>query len=341
MKILATTMAALLICSATAAAGDPPAWQAMLGELPKTEKAGFGGLCGIAVEPATGTVWINLSDQGFYRSEDQAKTFKRASARQPRGRTETPGCLLLDPTGKTRHMVTALVYGSPIAVSKDQGVTWKLMDGRSAHIDWCAVDWTDPDMKFVLAMKHEAGGLLLVSRDGGASFTEAGKGYGPGWIFDGQTAVVAQVPAKDQPTPRLLRTTDGGKSWKPCAAYRPVGTESTQALPRWHDGKLYWLVEGALICSDNKGETWQKIAAVKDGRYGPVFGKSAQHMFLLTRAGIIESTDAGATWAGPIAPPPAALKGIHGLTWLAYDPQGDILYLMTMGSDLFKLARKK
>jgi hypothetical protein len=341
MRNLATTLAALLVFWVTATAGDPPAWQAMLGELPKTEKAGFGGLCGIVVDPGTGTIWINLSDRGFYRSDDQARTFKRVSSSQPRGRTETPGCLLLDPSGRTKHLVTALVYGSPIAVSRDQGVTWKLMDARSAHVDWCAVDWTDPDMKFVLVMKHEAGGLLLVSRDGGATFTEVGKGYGPGWIFDGHAAVVAQPPSKDRPTARLLRTTDGGRSWTPCAAYRPVGTESTQSLPRWHDGKLYWLVEGALIASDNKGATWQKIAAVKDGRYGPVFGRSPRHMFLLTKAGIVESTDGGAAWSKPINPPLPAVKGIDGLTWLAYDPKGDVLYLMTMGSDLFKLARKR
>jgi hypothetical protein len=341
VRDFAAILTVLFVMPVPAPAGDPPAWQPMLGDLVKTEKAGFGGLCGIAVDPSTGTLWINLSDRGFYRSEDQAATFKRASAQQPRGRTETPGCLLLDPTGRTRLLVTALVYGSPIGVSEDQGVRWKFMDARSAHVDWCAVNWMDPDRKFVLAMKHEAGGLLLLSRDGGASFTEVGKGFGPGWILDGQTAVVAQIATKDRLTARLLRTTDGGKSWQPCAAYRPVGVESTQALPRWQDGKLYWLVDGALIASADKGASWQRLAAVRDGRYGPVFGKSPRHLFLLTKAGIIESTDGGATWSNPIIPPPPAVKGIHGLTWLAYDQKNDVLYLMTMGSDLFKLERKR
>jgi hypothetical protein len=34
------------------------------------------------------------------------------------------------------------------------------LDNKSLHIDWCAVDWTTPDLKFVLALKHESGGLL-------------------------------------------------------------------------------------------------------------------------------------------------------------------------------------
>jgi hypothetical protein len=109
------------------------------------------------------------------------------------------------------------------------------------------------------------------------------------------------------------------------------------ALPKWRGGSLYWLVEGALIVSDDKGASWKK-ADVKDGRYGPVFGKDAKQMFVLTGAGVIESIDGGATWSKPILPP-KDLKGIDGLTWLAYDPKNDVLYLMKMGSDLFKLAR--
>ena len=95
-----------------------------------------------------------------------------------------------------------------------------------------------------------------------------------------------------------------------------------------------------MIASADKGETWTRVADVKDGRYGPVFGKDAKHLFVLTGAGVIESTDGGATWSPPIAPP-AGLKGVGGLTWLAYDPQGDALYLMKMGSDLFRMTRGK
>jgi hypothetical protein len=61
-------------------------------------------------------------------------------------------------------------------------------------------------------------------------------------------------------------------------------------------------------------------------------------MFVLTGAGIIESTDSGTSWSEPV-PPPDGLKGVGGLTWLEYDPSNDILYLMKMGSDLYKLDR--
>src|SRR5438046_10628398 len=131
-----------------------------------------------------------------------------------KGRTEWPGCLMLAPSGGKR-IVMALVYGAPIGVSPDAGVTWKFMANKSSHVDWCAVDWSDPELKFVLTLKHESGDLLLVSRDGGMSFDEVGKGYGPAWIFDGKTAVVAEVKSKTRPSRQLLRTTDPGKTSEP------------------------------------------------------------------------------------------------------------------------------
>ncbi len=326
----------LLTCAAPGPAAD---WQPVATELLKREKTGFGGLCGVLVDHATGDLWVNLSDRGMFHSPDRGQTWKRVSATQPKGRTETPGCWLLDPTGTRDRMVTALVYGSPLAVSTDRAVTWRYLDKRSAHIDWCAVDWTDPDLRFILALKHEAGGLLLASTDGGRSFVEVGKGYGPGWVFDRRTAVVAVVPRQPGAKPHLRRTADGGKTFQACGDYRPVGRESAQALPRWHAGTLYWLVEDGLIATTDRGKTWKKLGPVKDAQYGPVFGRDARQLFVLTKAGVVESTDGGATWSKPL-PPPRELRGLGGLSWLEYDPSHDVLYLMKMGSDLYRRERR-
>lgn len=234
-------------------------WQPVATDLLQREKTGFGGLCGLVVDHQTGDLFANLSDRGMFHSADQGQTWKRVSETQPKGRTETPGCLLLDPTMKTNRMVTALVYGSPLSVSSDRAATWKLADGKSSHIDWFAVDWTDPELRFVMALKHEAGGLLLASSNGGQSFSELGKGYGTGWVFDNQTAVVAQAKSKEQPQPNLMRTTDRGQTFQSCGEFSPVGANSAQALPKWNDGTLYWLVDGGLIATTDNGATWNKI----------------------------------------------------------------------------------
>lgn len=99
-------------------------------------------------------------------------------------------------------------------------------------------------------------------------------------------------------------------------------------------------MEGGLITTTDQGETWKKIGEVSDAQYGPVFGKSAKQMFVLTKVGVVESTDGGATWSKPLSPP-QEMKGLGGLSWLEYDPRHDMLYLMKMGSDLYRLSRTK
>ena len=304
----------------------------MTTDLRAKEKPGFGGLCGVVVDHTTGHLYVNVSDRGTFKSTDRGATWERLGTDAFKGRTETPGCFQLDPTGKTKRLLLPTVYGGPIRVGTADKGDWRTLANNSTHVDWCAADWSNPDLKFLLALKHESGGLLLRSRDGGKTFTEAGKGHGPAWVFDADTAVVALMKGKDRPKGGLVRTTDGGTT------FRPVGEYAPTALPRWHVGALYWLADGQLIKSADRGETWTKVGAVKDGRYGPVSGKDEKHLFVLTGAGVVESTDGGATWADPV-PVPKELKGVTPLTWLDYDPVGDVVYVMKMGSELYARGR--
>jgi hypothetical protein len=329
-RVCGVVLGCLVLVSPAAPAAE---WRATTVELLRAQKPGFGGLCGVVVDHQTGDILVNVSDRGFFRSTDQGKSWKRLGA-ELKGRTEWPGCLQLDPTGKTKAVASALVYGSPIVVNADGAGNWSAMDKKSSHVDWFALDWTDPDRKFVLALKHESGGLLLASRDGGKTFDEVGKGYGPAWVFDARTAVVAEAKSKDRPKPGLLRTTDAARTFQPCADW------SAGALPKWQDGALYWLVDGALIRSKDKGETWEKCSDLKGGRCGPIFGRNSKHLLVLTGIEIVESTDGGVTWPIKTALP-KDLKGVSALTWLGYDPSPDVVYLMKMGSELFKLERAK
>jgi hypothetical protein len=88
----------------------------------------------------------------------------------------------------------------------------------------------------------------------------------------------------------------------------------------------------------DKGETWEKCCDLKDGRYGPNFGKDAKRLLVLTGTEIVESTDGGTTWPTKIALP-KDLKGVSALTWIEYDSSHDLVYVMKIGSELFKLER--
>jgi hypothetical protein len=309
-------------------------WQPIATDLLAREKTGFGGLCGVVVDHATGRLFVNLSDRGVFTSSDHGKTWERLGKEPFKGRTEDPGCFLLDPTGKTNTLLLPLVYGGPLMFGAADKGDWRTAEKSTVHIDWCAADWTDPDRKFLLVLKHEANGQMLRSMDGGKTWTDLGKGFGPAWVFDGNTAVAAKLKTKDNPKGGIVRTTDGGKTWSPVADFSP----NPIALPRWHGRSLHWLADGALHVSSDSGATWEKIGTVKDPVYGPMFGKSAKQLFVLTKAGIVESTDGGKSWGAPI-PAPKEMKGVAGLTWLECDPNSDTLYMMKMGSDLYMMKR--
>lgn len=308
-------------------------WNPVTVELLKSEKTGFGGLCGVVVHPPTGDLIVNLSDRGLFRSKDQGATWNRLGTAELKGRTETPLCMMIDPV-EHKRLVTAYVYGSPITVSSDLDGPGKGLASQSTHVDWCAVNWSDPEVGFILTLKHESGDLLLVSRDGGKTFEEVGKGYGPAWIFDGKTALVAEAKSKTTSQPGLLKTTDAGKTFQRC------GDDYARALPRFNSGTLFWLTTTGLISTTDQGQTWKKLSEVKDGICGPVFGKDAQHLFILTSSGIRESKDGGVTWLAAIALP-AGMKGANHLSWIEYDAVHDNVYVMKMGSELYQWHRAK
>ena len=49
-----------------------------------------------------------------------------------------------------------------------------------------------------------------------------------------------------------MRTTDGGKTWNRAGSTAPWAA-TAQALPRWHDGALYWLVGRRADRDDRQG----------------------------------------------------------------------------------------
>jgi photosystem II stability/assembly factor-like uncharacterized protein len=311
-------------------------WEALTADLVRQEKPGFGGVSGVVVDRATGDLFIWLSDKGMYHSGDQGQTWK-PFGKPSKGRTETPNCILTNPTGPLETFIIPLVYGGPTITSNRTGESWTTMGKQTVHVDWVAVDWSDSARRFVLTLKHESGGVLLASDDGGTTFHEVGKNFGFAALFDNKTAVVARTEPGGKPKTKktvLMRTSDG------CQTFEPVGEFNTKALPVLLEKTAYWLTDSGLIRSKDQGKTWQRLGAVKGGISGPVFGKDARHLFVLTTGGILESRDGGSQWAAPI-PLPTGMKGASTLSWLAYDAPRDVLYVMKMGSELYRLRRSQ
>ena len=156
------------------------------------------------------------------------------------------------------------------------------------HVDWCVADWSRPGNEVPARAQARVGRNAASLARRRQELRRNRQGAWPGLGLRCQHSRRRAAKSKDRPIGSLLRTTDGGKSFEPAGEYAPT------SLPRWHGDALYWLANNALIKTTDQGATWQKVSDRKDGRFGPVFGKDAMQMFVLTGAGVVESTDGGA-----------------------------------------------
>ncbi len=66
-------------------------WKATTTQLIEEEKPGFGKLCGVVVDHASGDVFINLSDRGFYQGGEGTDGMARLSDARSGGQDEEVG----------------------------------------------------------------------------------------------------------------------------------------------------------------------------------------------------------------------------------------------------------
>ena len=101
---------------AAASAGE---WVNISDEVTAQVKPGYAGpTAGVTVDPASGDVFMVVSDQGLWKSSDQGKTFARVDDKNIGGRCETGYALNFDPKGA--RLFCFMIYGSS-AMTVDGG----------------------------------------------------------------------------------------------------------------------------------------------------------------------------------------------------------------------------
>lgn len=279
---------------------------------------------GIAVDPASGEVYLVIAGAGVWKSKDQGGTFEKIDGGHVGGRCETGAAISVDPNG---GRLAFFQLDGRSAWTPDGGKTWHPCDDKSRGFDYVAVDWADPKARRMFGVRHESGEIGLLSDDAGATWKVLEKGYKNYGVFDFDTLVCWRGKG-------IERSTDGGATWTVVSDVKPKGW-----LMTGYKGAGYWLTETGLISSRDKGATWAPHGAPVQGWFGPYFGKDETHMVVVGKAGFQESKDGGATWT--VAAPLPDVKDFNG-PWFpnyAWDPKGNVFYASKMGKPALKYVR--
>lgn len=279
------------------------------------------GTAGVAVDPATGAVFMVVSDQGLWKSTDQGASFSRIDNKNIGGRCETGFALNFDPKGQ--RLMCFMIYGNSASTS-DAGKTWT--PSKLSHLDFGAVDWEATGQCF-LAIRHERGGELALTSDGGKAWSDLGKGFTRVGMFDGKTFVCGKAKG-------LVRSDDGGQTWNDVSDVTPPGYVMVV-----RDGIGYWPTAKGLLVSKDKGKTWAIHGSAVNAVHGPYWGKDSTHMIVVGSDGFHETTNGGKDWK-KVAPLPKDFKvGGVGPNY-AWDHHHNIFYASSMGKDTFRFKRK-
>jgi photosystem II stability/assembly factor-like uncharacterized protein len=215
----------------------------------------------------------------------------------------------------------------------DGGKTWLPFKGVGRNWDFAAVDWSQAEPKAIFAARHESGGEMYTSNDGGKSWKQIDKDpkYTAVGIFDETTLVTTKGEG-------VLRSTDFGTTWEKVSDLQPTGR-----VMKIYKNTAYWIAKDGLIISTDKGKTWKRQGTNVDAGWGPFFTDDEKHIMLAGRKGFIETRDGGESWKIVAPLPPIKEFDDRRPGWflnVGWDPNGDVLYASRMGFATFKLQRQ-
>ena len=233
----------------------------------------------VAADPAVGA-WVERG------SENQAGRMHAAQV-SPDGRTLVAGSSLGGVW--TLDLSTEGAQWTPIADALYGGSHWLGVLGAAAEGDppvvVAATDW----------------GYINVSRDGGASWTQAGLEGNPNEVrritttTDGSRAIF--IMARGHSGTRLHRSLDEGQSFQVVAdlgSYR-----GDVFVPRDGGGRIHLVTGAETLASDDLGETWQSMGPSPGGAEANLAGSEAGAPTLyaiVDDARLWRSDDAGGAW---------------------------------------------
>ena len=210
-------------------------WQPVTTELLKKEKPGYGGLSGVAVDHATGHIFVESATTASSARPTRARPGS-GSARSHQGPHRNAGLLATRPDrqdearpdgDRLRRAGRARINRQGRMANARQGEHARRLVRRGLVRPGHEV----PARAQARVGRHAAS--LARRRQ---ELRRSRQGLRPGRGSSTPTRPSSRWRRRRiEPKGSLLRTTDGGKTFEPVAEYAPT------SLPRWHGDALYWL----------------------------------------------------------------------------------------------------
>jgi photosystem II stability/assembly factor-like uncharacterized protein len=300
---------------------------AKLGKQPWPE-----GCAGAAVNRLTGDVMINFIGFGLWKSSDQGQSWTRLDHGVIGGRGESGWSVQVDQDHPTRVAVFSLDGDAGYTVDGSQWIKFK---GMGRNWDFGSVDWGSPDARVILAGKHESGGEVYKSPDGGKTWIKLPIRMDPQskrdscmiGVMDANTFVYSNGDG-------IHRSTDQGATWTDVSPLQP-----RSKIPVLFKKSQYLCTSNGLIVSKDKGATWKVQGSAVDIAQGPFFGANEKTIVAVGRQGIYKTVNAGTTWTKVSAPRPnVSPQYTFSTDWFGcytWDPVNDIVYATAMANPAF------
>jgi hypothetical protein len=311
-------------------------WVAISEPVTSQVKCDWPGLtAGVTVDRSNGDVYMVVAGQGIWKSADRGATFARVDGKAVGGRCETGYSLCADPNGGRLY---CFMLDGPSGRTLDRGKTWEPLAQQGRGWDYAAVDWSVAKPQVIYALEHESGGKIWLSTDGGKSWKSLGVDpeIREGWPF-GVGVVDAQTLVRWRGRGGIERSLDLGATWTKVSD--EVAVSHVMVVLK---DACYWLGEKGLLVSRDKGATWAVQGQPVQAAWGPYFGKDEQHIVMVGKSGIQETTDGGRNWQF-VAALPDELKElkVHPGWYLnfAFDPVHNVFYASQMGKPTYKYER--